>query len=1591
MAMQLKPDVGTPELPEGTVRVRLDSTGALLDVQEDEIERVNPPEQSLLEELSGLSSVNEATVVHTLTARSLAQHHLTLTGPHAIALRPPSALLGKGLAGGGEQGAVLRALCGRLWAGVLRQRKDRAVVTVGRSGVGKTSCCQAIALELLQQAGTEGIVTGEKLQAVFTVLRSFGSVSSRHSPASSRVSTVISLDYSHRGKVAGAHLQTMLLERWRLSCRPEGESSFLVFREMLGGLNPELRTELQLHQLVEDNLFGISPPVKMEEKQKASAAFGRLLAAMEMLGFSANEQRAIWHVLAGIYHLGVAGACKVGRRQFLRWDSAQCCAGALGCDGEELSTAVFKHHLLHLLQQATGGARERHCDTPSDTGQPRGGPRISAAQCVEGMAAGLYEELFCTVVSLINRSLCSEQLTLASITLVDTPGFQNPRHSGEERAGGLAELCHNYLQERLLELCHQHTFTEALHRYKQEGVSVDFEVPESSPSQVVSAIDQAALQHECSSMSLSQVRSAEGAARGLLWVLDEEVLTPGSTEAIVLDRVCAHYPETVRQCEQPLQCEVSHLLGSDPVRYDLSGWFGLVQNNPSALSAGALLQGSNLTPVSGNLSLCTFVCFPLSISPSLSLRAVVRSLFAPRSAVPPLCRGLGGLEVGTQRSLQRAGTVRKTFSGGLAALRRRSACITVKLQADALINLVRRCSPVFLHCVCARGEGGAGAAAGAGFDIPSLRTQLRSTNTLHILQLHRTGYPDHMSLSDFRLRFQALSPPVMKRYGSVFITPDERKAVEELLIDLDVEKKSIVVGQSRVFMKKGVLSSLEEQREKLVSDWLVLLQAACWGHLARQRYRRMKVVELAVCCVQRNVRMLYTVRQWGWWKLLCRVRPLLDVNIDDHRYRVKEEEVSALRRKLQKSERERNELRQSADALETKVTALTSELSDERFRGDAVCQALDSERAERLRLARDNVELQARLQQAQHRLEEVEQQLAEARQEVKNRELEAAGSEGTAGTESEWTLRLDCAQTEIDFLRRRLRHSDERLESEQEARRELDTKLSELQCQLDESKRSVGVLRRRCRRVTSDLQDARALTDSLQVRGHELERKQRRFDAELAQALGEASIERAQKERGVQELTAVRGELFKLQRSLKESQLAVARLEAERVELSARVTDLSGPAALAPSSAPVLSQRVRELEIRDAELSQEISTLTNSTQHQEQLRLRCEMEMERMKQIHQKELEDKEEELEDVQRASQRRLRQLEMQLEQEYEEKQMVLHEKHDLEGLIATLCEQIGHRDFDVEKRLRRDLKRSHALLADAQLLLSTVDTAGQHASREELEKLHCQLEDSEAQCAQAVSVQSVLARELENTQLELEQLYRHKSLVDEQVLQLQHEKADLLKRLEEDQEDLSGLMEKHKALIAQSSSDISQIRELQAELEEVKKERQSLQEKLQQSVNRVQFLQGSMVERSIVGRQEARVTDLENRLEYQRGQIHRLEALVLRLRDSVVRMGMELEGAAQAEMEQRERARCLQQRLSEMRVEIEELAQREQDSGRRCVELVTYTHLGTACTATPGEGTLYNTTGVEKILCYTIQGGRDNIVTPELCSSPPFLGSS
>ena len=67
-------------------------------------------------------------------------------------------------------------------------------------------------------------------------------------------------------------------------------------------------------------------------------------------------------------------------------------------------------------------------------------------------------------------------------------------------------------------------------------------------------------------------------------------LAPGpSTHAVCL----LLGTSALRTCEQPLQCEIAHQLGHDPVRYDLTGWLHKAKPNLAALDAPQVLQHSS--------------------------------------------------------------------------------------------------------------------------------------------------------------------------------------------------------------------------------------------------------------------------------------------------------------------------------------------------------------------------------------------------------------------------------------------------------------------------------------------------------------------------------------------------------------------------------------------------------------------------------------------------------------------------------------------------------------------------------------------------------------------------------------------------------------------------------------------------------------------------------------------------------------------------------------------------------------------------------------------------------------------------------------
>uniref|UniRef100_A0A8C5H8F3 Unconventional myosin-XVIIIa-like n=1 Tax=Gouania willdenowi TaxID=441366 RepID=A0A8C5H8F3_GOUWI len=1492
---------GAGSVPEGKVKIRLESDGSLLDVDEDDVEKANPPVFDRVEDLASLQYLNESSVMHVLRQRYGSNLVHTHAGPNMVVINPVSApstysekvmQMFKGCKRE-DTAPHIYGMAQSAYRNLLTTRQDQSIVLLGKSGSGKTTNCQHIIQYLITIAGTE------KWQAVYSVLEAFGNASTCLNSNASRFSHIVSMDFDQACLVTSASIQTMLLERTRVTRRPVGESTFNVFYYLMAGVDGSLRTELHLNHFAENNAFGITPQTKVEDKQRASQQFSKLQAAMKVLGISGDEQKAFWLVLAAIYHLGAAGATKAGRKQFARHEWAQKAAYLLGCTLEELSSSIFKHQAKGTRPRTSTVRQASDENGTADTGS-----KATAMECLEAMASGLYSELFTILISLINRALKCSQHSLCSLLIVDTPGFQNPRMAKCEGGATFEDLCHNYTQERLQTLFYQRTFVQELERYKEENIELSLDDTELSTSLSVAVVDQA-----------RTVRSDE--ARGLLWLMEEEVMQPGRSEETLLGRLFSYYGPAegeskghtfLLKSEKESHFLLGHSHGTDWVEYDARGWLNYAKQNPASINAAAILQESQ--------------------------KKIISALFMSRAAGATVLSGsIAGLEGVSQLSLRRATSMRKTFSSGVAAMKKKSSCIQIKLQVDALLDMVRRSRIQFVHCILPKADalkalsgslfkGGECEAQGESgdpglmqLDVALLRAQMRGSKLLDALRIYRQGYPEHMVFSEFRRRFDVLAPHLTKKLGRNYIVKDEKRVSQ--------------LSDTCCLGKAGSLAKLEEQRDEQTKRNLTLFQAACRGYLARQSFKKRKVQDLAIRCIQKNINKNRGVKHWPWWKLFTTVQPLIKVQLTEEQMRSKDEEIQLQKGKLEKVEKERNELRLNTDRLESKIADLMVELADERSTSESASQLLETETSERLRLEKDIKELQMKSEAMKKQLESQEMEVMEARL-IKTADLNGdMDDEDDAG--GEWRIKYNRAIREMDFTKKKLQQEfDDKLDTEQQSKRHTERKLAELQTDNEDLQHSVQQLKKKYQKLTAELQDTKLHLQGLHSRNHDLEKKQRKFDLELNQAQAEVQRERSQREKLAREKDMMAGEVFNLRQ-----QLELSAVNAKVQHLEVELQDMSSQESKDEASLAKVKKQLRDLEARVKDQEEELDEQAGSIQMLEQAKLRLEMEMERQRQTHSKEIESKDEEVDEIRHSCSKKLKQMEVQLEEEYEDKQKVLRDRRELESKLLSAQDQVSQRDVETEKRLRKDLKRTKVLLADAQIMLDHLKSNA--PSKREIAQLKNQVwQPAEHSLFFSVKARKSMEVEIEDLHIQMEDVVQAKLSLEEQLSRLQREKNDLQSRMEEDQEDMNELMKKHKAAVAQSARDLSQISDLQAQLEEATKEKQEIQEKLHSLQTQLEFQEQSMVEKSLVSRQEAKIRELETKLEYERTQIKRLESLVGRLKENLEKMTEERNQHIAAENREKDQNKRMQRQIRDIKEETAELFKKEAEASRKKHEL-------------------------------------------------------
>uniref|UniRef100_A0A672ND64 Unconventional myosin-XVIIIa-like n=1 Tax=Sinocyclocheilus grahami TaxID=75366 RepID=A0A672ND64_SINGR len=1516
LATQLKTEMGS--LPEGKVKIRLEHDGTVLEVDEDDVEKANPLSYDRVEDLSSLLYLNESSMLHTLRQRYGGNLIHTYAGPNLLVINPLSTpalysekvmQMFKGCRRE-ETAPHIFAVAQSAYHQLLTTRQDQTILLLGKSGSGKTTNCQHLLQYLVTiAAGSGKVYSAEKWQAVYTVLEAFGNCSTAMNVNASRFSHIVSLDFDQAGQVASASVQTMLLEKFRVIRRPEAESSFNVFYYLMAGADAALKTELHFNHFAENSAFGLLPHSKPEEKQKAAQQFTKLQAAMKVLGISAEEQKTVWLILGAVYHLGAAGATKgkatAGRKQFARHEWAQKAAYLLGCTLEELSSGIFK-------TQGKGTHPRSSSVRQSTDDMDSSGNVSTAAECLEFMASGLYSELFTLIISLINRALKSSQHSLCSLLIVDTPGFQNPRQVKNQRGATFEELCHNYAQERLQTLFQERTFVRELERYKEENIEITLDDLEPSPSRSVAVVDQS------SSQTLVRTLSRTDEARGLFWLMEEEVLQSGGSEETLLQRLLSYYGPAegestghtvVLKSENTHHFLLGHSHGTDWVEYDTHGWLNLAKLNPTPQNAANLLQNSQKKSISG--------------------------MFVGRSSSAAVLTGsIAGLEGVSQLAMRRATSMRKTFTTGMAAVKKKSLCLQIKLQVDALLDTVRRSRVHFVHCLLPRAEvlratGSPEESCDPGLmqtDVALLRAQIRGFKLLDSLRIYRQGYPDHMVFSEFRRRFDVLAPHLTKKLGRNYIVKDEKRAVEELLESLELEKSSYHMGLSRVFFRAGTVAKLEGQRDEHTRQNITLFQAACRGFLSRQAFKKRKIQDLAIRCVQKNIKKNRGVKDWPWWKLFTNVRPLVEVQLTEEQIRGKDEEIMHLKLKLERVEKERNELRLTSDRVESRITELTAELSDERNSVESTSQLLENETSERLRLEKDMKDMQVKFDNVKKQMESMEMEIMEARL------LQASELNGEMDNDGgEWRLKYERAIRDTEFTKKKLQQEiDDKVETEQQNKRHLERKLTDLQADHEESQRSVQQLKKKCQRLAAELQDTKLHLENQEGRNHELERKQRKFDVEKNQFHEELQKERNQREKLGRERDMLTGEVFTIRQQLQEKDTELCTVSLKVEQLESELQDLSSQESKDEASLAKVKKQLRDLEAKVKDQEEELDEQAGNIQMLEQAKLRLEMEMERLRQTHSKELDSKDEEVEDIRLSCSKKLKQMEVQLEEEYEDKQRVLREKRDLESKLMMAQEQVGQRDVETEKRLRKDLKRTKVLLVDAQVMLDHLKS--NVPSKREIIALKNKLEESEFACTAAVKARKSMELEIEDLHIQMDDITKAKMALEEQISRLQREKNDLQSRFEEDQEDMNELMKKHKAAVAQSTRDLVQISDLQAQVEEAMKEKQEIQDKLHSLQSQLEFQEQSMVEKSLVSRQEAKIRELETKLEYERTQTKRLESLVTRLKENLEKMTEERDQRIASENREKDQNKRMQRQIRDIKEEMTELSKKEAEASHK-----------------------------------------------------------
>ncbi|XP_046620894.1 myosin heavy chain, muscle isoform X2 [Neodiprion virginianus] len=539
-----KGDVVSVSLPGGETK----------DFKKDQLQQVNPPKYEKAEDMSNLTYLNDASVLHNLKQRYYHKLIYTYSGLFCVAINPYKrypvytqrcAKLYRGKRRS-EVPPHIFAISDGAYVNMLTNSENQSMLITGESGAGKTeNTKKVIAYFATVGASTKkednpnqkkGSLEDQVVQTN-PVLEAFGNAKTVRNDNSSRFGKFIRIHFGPSGKLAGADIETYLLEKARVISQQSLERSYHIFYQMMSGSVNGLKQNCLLSNNVNDYYFVSQGKTTIpgmddgEECQLTDQAF-------DVLGFTQEEKDNIYKITAAVMHMGGMKFKQRGREEQAEADGTEegeRVAKLLGCDCADLYKNLLKPRIKVGNEFVTQGRN-----------------KDQVAYSVGAMSKAMFDRLFKWLVKKCNETLDTKQKRQHFIGVLDIAGFEIFDFNSFE------QLCINFTNEKLQQFFNHHMFVLEQEEYKREGIEWSF-------------ID--------FGMDLLACIELIEKPMGILSILEEESMFPKATDKTFEEKLNNNHlgkspnflkPKPPKPGQQAAHFAIGHYAGNVP--YNITGW-----------------------------------------------------------------------------------------------------------------------------------------------------------------------------------------------------------------------------------------------------------------------------------------------------------------------------------------------------------------------------------------------------------------------------------------------------------------------------------------------------------------------------------------------------------------------------------------------------------------------------------------------------------------------------------------------------------------------------------------------------------------------------------------------------------------------------------------------------------------------------------------------------------------------------------------------------------------------------------------------------------------------------------------------------------